>query len=973
MSQEYDPIGLRITSQDNASTTLDNIISRLEKIQKLTQSINVKLGISDEKGGLSKITANIQQATLSSKEWNKYNELLKKDISSLTKEEDAFVKKMHSVVSAQKSIENSTNRLIISRNNLGISENNLSKAQLTNQELYKQGAGYEAIAKSVLDIENAQTRLNSAQFGEDTALNNKTKTQLSYARAVLNAQKAAEKLYDVEKKNASTSAYNTSAINSAITAKKAETSATKENTEAKKKNNDENDKNIKTLAASTIRLSTVYMVTRKLTEAFVNAINESGSYYENLNLFAVTFGETYKQSLDWALELANNLGFASSEVVRFTGLFKQLSTAIGITSDVSDKMSEVLTSLGYDLASFYNISTTSAFEKLQAGIFSGQTKPLRSLGLDVTYQTLDNVLKTNEAFAELGVTSSKGLDQATKAMLRLLVVLENSQNAWGDTTKTIESYENQVRVLQGSISNLKLAIGDVFRDSFANALVYINGFIQGITAIIRAFVPLEKEVDNVSAAMTQYADDTESATEATSGGLADFDEFRTLSSGSGEKQNLTIQEAITEELNKQIEAYQEYIESIDNISTKSQEIAEKIKSWFVVEDENGNNSLTKGAKALFAILAAIPIAAIASKFIKLSEAISKVAKAGGALTKSQKLFNLAFSKTGLIIGGVVAIFASMYITNEDFRNSINRLLSAIVTLIGSALEPLFNIIQDFSPVFTTLINTLAELLTPIINLIAKVVELGDGWVVLGTIIAIKGIPIIIKLASNIILLGKNISSLTPHLKVFKARIVSALGSIQYGGIAAAAGLALVISNTSDLIQNWDNMSGLERARGILLALAGALMVAATAAATFQASWSAGVLVAAIVAGVAAIGVSIASAVDQMNSLDSNIQGFAGGGITNANFIMTHENGIREWVGRQGSSTAVVNDTQMTDLMEQSVQVGAYKGILAALGAMSNNGTNTTNQNITIQIGSEEVFRVVRKEAKRQGLDFERVR
>ena len=71
MSQEYDPIGLRITSQDNASTTLDNIISRLEKIQKLTQSINVKLGISDEKGGLSKITANIQQATLSSKEWNK--------------------------------------------------------------------------------------------------------------------------------------------------------------------------------------------------------------------------------------------------------------------------------------------------------------------------------------------------------------------------------------------------------------------------------------------------------------------------------------------------------------------------------------------------------------------------------------------------------------------------------------------------------------------------------------------------------------------------------------------------------------------------------------------------------------------------------------------------------------------------------------------------------------------------------------
>lgn len=62
---------------------------------------------------------------------------------------------------------------------------------------------------------------------------------------------------------------------------------------------------------------------------------------------------------------------------------------------------------------------------------------VRSLGLDVTAQTLDNLLKTNEAFKGLGVTSSKALLQSDKAMLRLIVVLQNAQNSFGDMQRTI--------------------------------------------------------------------------------------------------------------------------------------------------------------------------------------------------------------------------------------------------------------------------------------------------------------------------------------------------------------------------------------------------------------------------------------------------------------------------------------------------------------------------------------------------------
>lgn len=64
---------------------------------------------------------------------------------------------------------------------------------------------------------------------------------------------------------------------------------------------------------------------------------------------------------------------------------------------------------------------------------------VRSLGLDVTAQTLDNLLKTNEAFKNLGVTSSKALLQSDKAMLRLIVVLQNAQNSFGDINRTIRN------------------------------------------------------------------------------------------------------------------------------------------------------------------------------------------------------------------------------------------------------------------------------------------------------------------------------------------------------------------------------------------------------------------------------------------------------------------------------------------------------------------------------------------------------
>lgn len=957
MANEYEHLGFSITAEDTSSSVLDGVIAKLEKISKLTDKIlnsfkkfnnlpTITGGKGTGGGGSATRNSTINTISLTNEQQavQHLNQTLQQQgtiandlsgkIANLSREQLAFEQTIRTATNAQASYEQSqitvANALIIyeraaaraaeAEKKLQAAEASGKKRQIT------QATNANIIAQNNLDA--ATRRLSSAYLSQNKALNNLNSAQSKAAQAQNKLNETAEK-----------------APNS--------------------------------IGKQIISIAAVVKVVKSLTNALVSSLTESGEFIENLNLFAVTFGDTYKETLDWSLDLANNLGFASSEVVRFTGLFKQLATSLEIASDIGDEMSTTLTQLGYDLASFYNIDTESSFEKLQAGIFSGQTKPLRSLGLDVTYQTLDNVLKTEEAFASFGATS-KSLDQAAKAQLRLYVVLKNSVNAWGDATKTIESYENQLRVLQGSMSNFKLAIGDVFRDMFSDALVFINGLIQGITAIIRAFVPMQKEVENTSAAMQMYADDTENASEAsTSGDLLDFDKFRTLGGGTGGASELaSINDVISQQLQEQMAKYEEYMSTL---STKANEVAESLKNWFVTTDENGENTLTTQAKGLLAVLIAIPTALTAISahnwYSKMSTEIASLIEHNKALTLSQKAFQAVFSKTGLIVSAVVGIFALMYIQNEEFRNSVNRLVTALLSLLGTVLTPITDILNNFViPVLSGLLDVLAAILTPIINAISWLAEFGNGWLVFGTIIGTVVITALIKLISWLRSTHMNaleaLEALSDGLESAKSGISKFGDFLQKAEVRLAmftTGVIMAGSAILDLSMNWNAMTDLERTRGILLGIAGAAFVLASALANVKAV-ALGFTVVGMLAGIAGVIAGIVASSQQAKELDSSIQQMATGGITDANLIMTNEYGKREWVGQMKNKTAVVNDTQMSTVMEHAVA----RGVLQA-NSISNTAQQPIELTITTTLDGEVVYRNQKKVAAKRGEGFYRKR
>lgn len=93
------------------------------------------------------------------------------------------------------------------------------------------------------------------------------------------------------------------------------------------------------------------------------------------NVVDVTFGESAKKINEWSKDLATGFGIGELQAKQFAGTLGAMTKSMGLTDEAVYDMSTNLTQLAGDMASFYNLDTEEAFEKIRAGI-SGETEPL---------------------------------------------------------------------------------------------------------------------------------------------------------------------------------------------------------------------------------------------------------------------------------------------------------------------------------------------------------------------------------------------------------------------------------------------------------------------------------------------------------------------------------------------------------------------------------------------------------------------
>lgn len=176
---------------------------------------------------------------------------------------------------------------------------------------------------------------------------------------------------------------------------------------------------------------------------------------ESENLFEVAMGGVAGDARKWSEETSKALGLNAYNVRNNMATYNAMLTSMGLASDESLKMSEGLTQLSYDMASFYNLKPEEAFEKLKSGI-SGESEPLKSLGILVN----DTTIKTY-AYANGIAKQGAQLTEAQKVQARYGAIMEATKNAQGDLARTMDSPTNKLRIMKEQAQQIGIQFGQI--------------------------------------------------------------------------------------------------------------------------------------------------------------------------------------------------------------------------------------------------------------------------------------------------------------------------------------------------------------------------------------------------------------------------------------------------------------------------------------------------------------------------------
>lgn len=201
---------------------------------------------------------------------------------------------------------------------------------------------------------------------------------------------------------------------------------------------------------------------------------------ESENLFEVAMGGVADDARKWSEETSKALGLNAYNVRNSMATYNAMLTSMGLASDESLKMSEGLTQLSYDMASFYNLKPEEAFEKLKSGI-SGEAEPLKALGILVN----DTTIKTY-AYAHGIAKQGAELTEAQKVQARYGAILEATKNAQGDLARTMDSPTNKLRIMKEQAQQIGIQFGQLL-------IPILEKLIAVIKPLMDRFQGLSKE------------------------------------------------------------------------------------------------------------------------------------------------------------------------------------------------------------------------------------------------------------------------------------------------------------------------------------------------------------------------------------------------------------------------------------------------------------------------------------------------
>lgn len=451
------------------------------------------------------------------------------------------------------------------------------------------------------------------------------------------------------------------------------------------------------------------------------AIDAASDLQEVQNVVDTVFGSMSGTINSWAKGAMDAFGLSETSAKQFTSTMGAMLKSSGITGNALQTMSINMAALSADMASFYNLSADTAFEKIRAGI-SGETEPLKQLGINMSVANLEAYALAN------GITKSyDAMTQAEQTILRYNYLLSVTGDAQHDFERTSGSWANQTRVLAENFNRLKTIIGEGLIAALTPLVQLLNTLIQRVidfaNAIKAAFGGGET---TDSGGMSQPMQDTASSAATAADNIASandeakklkntiggFDELNILSDdGTSSKSDSSSTDSAISGL-QPTSVYDSIAQSTDEISEKILETVEKLKQGLQ------------------------PIATLAGQ-IKQSfiDAFS-----GDNATRLTDELTRGFDAVLSLVGAVAEAMSEAWSINGDsFAQSISDALYEVMALVNTITEALaqafrsdagteyFASLLSYATAFNDIIAGIASALNEALTRDDAGVEFFESW------------------------------------------------------------------------------------------------------------------------------------------------------------------------------------------------------------------------------------------------------
>lgn len=245
------------------------------------------------------------------------------------------------------------------------------------------------------------------------------------------------------------------------------------------------------------------------TTAILKATAAASALNEEISKSQQVFKDSADDVLAWSKTTASAIGLSQTAALRATGIFGNLFSAVGLSSQDSADMSKGLTQLAADLASFNNANVDDVLLALRSGLV-GEAEPLRRFGV-----LLSEARVQQKALADTGKSTVDALTDQEKAMARYEIILGDTTLAQGDFDRTSGSLANQQRILRAETEDLTATMGGVFLPVVQLTVISLTGLVGGTNNLIGAFASLRQKIDDSGDMFDGWNEGVERATTST--------------------------------------------------------------------------------------------------------------------------------------------------------------------------------------------------------------------------------------------------------------------------------------------------------------------------------------------------------------------------------------------------------------------------------------------------------------------------